>query len=631
MKYVIYPPSVSVPDSTQYERMTFNNACAALHSATFLYIDLETTGFDFLNDDILTVQMATDHLNQYVFILGDDLDIPDLIPTLESASMLVGHNIKFDLKFLRREPYSYSAKKVFDTMIVEQILVNGTNQRASLLAVVQRYCQVDLDKSVRASFGNTNGNVMLTERQILYALDDVVYLPSILTTQIESLQEHNLMKIAELECHAVLAFTEIEYNGLSIDVDRWKKQVESLKVEAIQLEIDMNTMVDTDPVFDSARHTTYQTDMFLSDSDVSGTRINWESPMEVLKVFQCIDKKLESFGDSEIIKMMSKTKLAPMMKEYREKSKKVSSFGDKFLSNMWSDGKIHPRFIQIKRTGRVSCKEPNMQQIPADNSYRNCFITTPGNVFVSADYSSQELCIIAHGSKDPVFNHALQQKHDLHSVCAELVFGQEWKDAALDDCAYYAGKKKCSCPEHKKLRTTVKSINFGLAYGMGPKKLSETMSIPMKDASSLIDKYFQAFPTIKEFLDSQSRYGVRNGCIKTFDPWGRIRWFDDWSPGYMDMAIKGRIERISKNTPIQGTAADMTKHALVLCHSYIRDNNFPATLVMTVHDQIDTVCAEENADEWAAILKKLMEEAAQHIMGNDLLKAEVEITEKWSK
>ena len=102
MKYVIYPPSVSVPESTQYERMTFNNACAALHNATFLYIDLETTGFDFLNDDILTVQMAIDHVHQYVFILGDDLDIPDLIPTLESASMLVGHNIKFDLKFLRR-------------------------------------------------------------------------------------------------------------------------------------------------------------------------------------------------------------------------------------------------------------------------------------------------------------------------------------------------------------------------------------------------------------------------------------------------------------------------------------------------------------------------------------------------
>ena len=93
--------------------------------------------------------------------------------------------------------------------------------------------RLDLDKSVRASFGNTNENVMLTERQILYALDDVVYLPSILTTQIESLQEHNLMKIAELECHAVLAFTEIEYNGLSIDVERWKKQVENLKTEAL--------------------------------------------------------------------------------------------------------------------------------------------------------------------------------------------------------------------------------------------------------------------------------------------------------------------------------------------------------------------------------------------------------------
>ena len=99
----------------------------------------------------------------------------------------------------------------------------------------------------------------------------------------------------------------------------------------------------------------------------------------------------------------------------------------------------------------------------------------------------------------------------------------------------------------------------------------------------------------------------------------------------MDMATKSRIERVSKNTPIQGTAADMTKHAMVLCFKHIKENNLPVKLVMTVHDQIDTTCPREYADEWAVKLKELMEEAAQHIMGNDLLKAEVSITEKWSK
>ena len=626
MKYIVAPASISPPPSVHYHQIALIDALFQLQATGFMYIDLETTGFDFLNDDILTVQLAVNADDQFVFIIGEGLSVEDLLPTISMAGMLVGHNIKFDLKFLKR--HGFTARKVFDTMIVEQILTNGTNQRASLKHVAQRYCQANLDKAVQSTFSRTS---QLSERQLLYALDDVVYLPTIVKAQIESLQEHDLMPIAQLECSTVLAFTDIEFNGLAVDIDRWKKQVDELSLQTIELEKSMNTMVDTDPTFESVRSSTFQTDLFLADTDVAGTRIRWDSPAQVLRVFQCVDSKLLSFGDQEIGKLLHRTPLAPLMKEYREKSKKVSSFGDSFLKNVFSDGKVHPRFIQIKRTGRVSCKEPNMQQIPADNKYRNCFIADEDCVFVSADYSSQELCIIAHGSKDPVFNEALTSGHDLHSVCAELVFGDDWKQAALDDCAYYAGKRKCDCPSHKSLRTAVKSINFGLAYGMGPKKLSEQMGITMREASTLIDKYFAAFPSIRKFLDDQSRYGVRNGHIKTFAPWGRIRWFDDWSPGYMDMATKGRIERVSKNTPIQGTAADMTKHALVLCHKYIHDNSLDVQLVMTVHDQIDTTCPHYYAETWATKLKELMEQAAYNIMGNDLLKAEVQITQKWSK
>jgi DNA polymerase-1 len=166
---------------------------------------------------------------------------------------------------------------------------------------------------------------------------------------------------------------------------------------------------------------------------------------------------------------------------------------------------------------------------------------------------------------------------------------------------------------------------------MGPKKLSETMEITMSEASALIEKYFEAFPNIKKFLNGMSKEGVKKGFIKTFAPWNRTRWFPEWQPFGMEMGIRSRIERVSKNTPIQGTAADMTKHALILCDAYIKKHKVPAKLVMTVHDQIDTTCKEEYAEEWAEKLKELMEEAATHIMGNDLLKAEVEITNKWSK
>jgi len=612
-----------------FEYMSWEAAIAALQGSTHLFVDIETTGFNFLSDTILSIQVAKDSTDQWVFLTKDDQGaIPSLFDMLNSADIMVGHNIKFDLKFLRTHGYHITIP-IYDTMLCEQILVNGTNLRAGLDSVVQRYCQVKLDKTIRKQF--TLGHE-LTPQQITYAADDVKYLKPIMMTQIAELKKTNLMKIAKLECAAALAFLEIEHNGLGVDIKRWKEMIEVLRASSLITKKELNTIIDTDDKFTVMRSKGYQTDMFLPDEESMGTHLNWESSVQTLKVFQCLDSSMMGTTERDCFRIGKIHPIGKLLRKYREETKKVSSFGDSFLSHIYKeDDKIHPRFVQIKRTGRVSCKEPNMQQIPGHNDWRNCFITEPGHVFVSADYSSQELCIIAHGSKDPVFNHALTHGHDLHSVCAALVFGDRWKDAGMDECAFRDDFEKCKCPEHKTLRTAVKSINFGLAYGMGPKKLSETMEITMSEASSLIEKYFEAFPNIKKFLNGMSKDGVKKGFIKTFSPWSRTRWFPEWQPFGMEMGIRSRIERVSKNTPIQGTAADMTKHALVLCNEYIKKHNVPAKLVMTVHDQIDTTCKEEYAEEWAEKLKELMEEAATHIMGNDLLKAEVEITNKWSK
>ena len=619
------PKQLTIVDG--YTQISWEEAMRSFSQEfVFLYLDIETTGFNFLSDKILSVQLATDTNDQYVFVFEEE-KWPQLLSIIHRAKMLVGHNIRFDLKFLMRYGYELGTP-IYDTMLCEQVLTNGTNLRAGLDAVVQRYCQVRLEKSVRKQFML---GMKLTPQQIKYAADDVKYLKPVMTAQRTALSENNLNDVARLECEACLAFTEIEYNGLTVDRKPWLDMVAVHNQNAQNIISQMNTIIDTDPLFTSLRSPATQLDMFLSEEEVSGTRFNWSSPMQVLKVFQCIDHKIMGTAERDTLKIGAVHPIGKLLNQYREETKIVSSFGESFLNHIYEDGKVHPRFVQLVRTGRASCKEPNMQQIPARNEYRNCFIADHEHVFVSADYSSQELCIIAHGSKDPVFNHALRNGHDLHSVCAALVFGARWLDAAEDSCAFEQGFMKCDCPGHQKLRTTVKGINFGLAYGMGPKKLSEQMEISLNEASTLIEKYFKAFPKIKDFLDSMSRSGVRNGYIQTFKPWKRTRWFDDWLPRGMDMATKSRIERVSKNTPIQGTAADMTKHAMVLCFKHIKENNLPVKLVMTVHDQIDTTCPRDYAEEWAAKLKELMEEAAQHIMGNDLLKAEVSITEKWSK
>ena len=321
--------------------------------------------------------------------------------------------------------------------------------------------------------------------------------------------------------------------------------------------------------------------------------------------------------------------------KYKEAMKLCTSYGDAFFKNLSGDKRIHTSFHQILDTGRVSSSKPNMQQIPADNIYRNCFTAPDGWSFVSSDYSSQELNVIAFGSKDPVWMEALKNSEDLHSTCAELVYGEQWLTSGEDNCSYFKNKSKCDCPSHKKLRTNVKTINFGLAYGMGPNKLSDTLNISLDGAKELIEKYFQAFPAIKGFLDKLGNYGKKYGYIKTFPPYNRKRWCSSWYPKIWNNKSSvmelGSIERASKNTPIQGASADMTKLALVLMRDYIKMTSAPVKLVMTVHDQVDTICSNEYVSTWTVKMQELMELAANQIVTNGLLKAEVTVSNCWEK
>tara|TARA_R110000803_G_C11929813_1_gene315321 strand:- start:17 stop:1144 length:1128 start_codon:yes stop_codon:yes gene_type:complete len=375
--------------------------------------------------------------------------------------------------------------------------------------------------------------------------------------------------------------------------------------------------------------------MFTPVEELRDIDIKWTSPKQVLNVFKTFIPKLDNVNGKDMYKYRFRFPLIDKYVKYKEAMKLCTSYGDAFFKNLAGDNKIHTNFHQILDTGRVSSSKPNMQQIPADNIYRNCFIAPDGWSFVSADYSSQELNVIAFGSKDPVWLKALEEGQDLHSTCAELVYGEQWLTSGDDNCAYMSKKEKCNCPSHKKLRTNVKTINFGLAYGMGPNKLADTLNITIDDAKLLIDKYFEAFPAIQGFLEKLGNFGKKYGYIKTFPPYNRKRWFVNWYPKIWDnkssMMELGSIERASKNTPIQGASADMTKKALVLMRNHIAGSSAPVKLVMTVHDQIDTICKNEYLDEWTVVMKKIMEDAALEIVTNGLLKAEVTVSDCWEK
>ena len=170
---------------------------------------------------------------------------------------------------------------------------------------------------------------------------------------------------------------------------------------------------------------------------------------------------------------------------------------------------------------------------------------------------------------------------------------------------------------------------------MGPHKLANTLDISIPEAEALINKYFDAFPAIGGFLSKLGSFGKQYGYIKTFPPFNRRRWFSSWYPRInSDKGATfelGSIERASKNTPIQGASADMTKLALILIRDYIKKTDAPVQVVMTVHDQIDTICKIEYADKWVDKLTELMELAALKVVTNGLLKADTNISKSWEK
>jgi len=620
--------TIKSPEITQISE---NKAYDFIGDVRYLQVDCETTGLNHIDNSLLLIQIGTID-EQYVFDVRNG--VPDVVKhILEDKRIKLLHNVCFDYKFLKHADIVLN--NVWDTLVIEKLLHNGQSTPGGfykLNQLIERYVGINVDKTAQTSFINQDRD--FTIKQIKYAADDVKYLESIREKQIEHLKQSNLMQCAKLENAACLAFGDIEYEGMLVDKNAWLNLANKASAKAIEAKNEMNNLLLNDLLFKDFVPKTYQTDMFTTDENalLSSIEINWTSPKQVLPILQSIIPNIESCDTKQLALAHSNDhKLIKYYIAYRENSKLASAFGQEWLDKyVGSDGKVHTRFQQILRTGRVSSSSPNMQQIPANNEYRNCFICPEGWSYISSDFSSQELCIIAFGSQDPVWLESLERGEDLHSVCADLVYGDVWRTAARSDCEYFKTKEKCSCPEHKKLRTAVKSINFGLAYGMGPNKLANQLQISIDEATELINKYFKVFPSIKNYLDTNAKDGKKKGHIRTMSPYQRIRYFPEWKGSATDKVDMGKIDRMSRNTPIQGTAGDMTKEAMVRCRQEFK-NKSDIRLVMVVHDQLDFIVKDHTIDYYKKRITHHMEAAGKSIITNGLLKADTTTAKAWEK
>jgi DNA polymerase I-like protein with 3'-5' exonuclease and polymerase domains len=372
----------------------------------------------------------------------------------------------------------------------------------------------------------------------------------------------------------------------------------------------------------------------VEDAFIGGDQLNFPI-IDLLRLFRSVDKQLSTYGYAWITTKAEGGHRNPVT------------------------GRIHSNIDLFGTdTGRTSSSNPNIQNIPKEKRFRHCFTARPGYKVLTIDFNGCELRILAEMSQEPVWLDAFAKDWDVHSVGAEILFGQEWAEGAEEGCKYVALHKKCKCAVHEKLRGRVKAINFGLAYGMGPSKLAKELGITFTEAEDLLARYKAAFPTVMSFLEelgtkakttleARTIIGTRRRWAKPSWETAKQRAIDDEKAkakeegreprAITDRDIRwkytgmfGSIEREGKNAPIQGTNANLSKLAMSLVWERL-EPDFGAFWLNMVHDELVIECPADKADECFAFVGACMTEAGAMWIKSLPMTWEGHIEDYWTK
>ena len=557
-----------------------------------LFIDSETTGLDPLAHDLCLLQIKA---GGKVFLIdigkigtGHELGFhySGLEMLLEDKDILkVFHNAVFDLKFLQYHLFQkIRFRNIFDTFLAEKVLTAGTKAGCSLKAVAKKYLNVEMDKSEQTGFKKGQD---LSVDQIRYAVNDVEVLEGVFEKQKLELLQAGLIPTARLEFSIIPAVVEIELHGIEIDTQKLEVLKDALTKERDELQKELTRLCSG--IADEG-----------SQGDLFGRKkeINFNSPVQVKKILSKMGHKVDSTGMETLEKLDSD--FARAMVKYRKTSKLLSSFVEPLPKHInQKTGRIHPEFPQMGTdTGRFTCQNPNLQQIPHDQEWRDLFIASPGYKILTADYSQIELRIMAEFSQDKAFLDAYRKGIDLHTRTASDVF-----QVPIDQVS-------------KDQRNVAKTINFGLCYGMTQKGLSSRLNISEDKAQEFIKAYYKAYPIVKKTLDRLGMKAVKEGHAITV--LGRKRYFQKPDSFSQEKAI----ERKGRNTPIQSTCGDILKKAVF----YIQDEiwNLPAWIVNLVHDEVVLEFREDGEEIMKALVEECMVKAGRDFL--KLVPVEVDIT-----
>ena len=571
----------------------------------FFSLDTETTGIDPITAELVGMSFSFAE-NQAFYVpvpanREEALTIVNIFkPAFENPdSLKIGQNIKYDLIMLAN--YGVTLKgKMFDTMIAHYVLQPELRHGMDYLAEIYlKYETIKIEELIGAK-GKKQGNMrdLAPEAVYKYACEDAdvtLKLKQVLENELETNGVKKLFEEIEMPLMPVLAY--MERNGVRIDTDALKETSRHFTARMNQIEEEVHQL--------------------------AGMEFNIASPKQVgevlfdrLKIVEKAKKtKTGQYVTSEEVleSLRGKHEIVGKILEHRGLKKLLGTYIDALpqLINP-ATGRIHTSFNQtVTATGRLSSSNPNLQNIPIRNEdgkeIRKAFIPDEGSEFFSADYSQIELRIMAHLSNDPHMIEAFQKDQDIHAATAAKIYKVKLEEVTREQ------------------RSKAKTANFGIIYGISVFGLAERLNVDRKEAKALIDGYFENYPNVKAYMDQSIQEAREKGYIETI--FKRKRYLPDINS--KNAVVRGYAERNAINAPIQGSAADIIKVAMIRIYQRFQEEGIRSKMILQVHDELNFSVLPEEKEKVQQIVISEMEAAykmkaplrADHGWGHNWLEA----------
>ena len=580
---------------------------AKLAQAEEFALDLETTSEDPLSAEIVGIAVAVEPLHGYYIPVGHryrgapnqlplDYVLAHLAPLLRAERpRKIGQNLKYDLQVLLN--YGIEVRGVaFDAMLAHWLLKpDAPSHSLEAIAKDELGVQVQTYRELLALGGEREIREVPVERAARYSGEDAEMVMRLRSPLTRKLKEAELLRLFEdLEIPLIEVLLWMERRGVLLDVDELRAQGKELEILLEKTRAELFALAGGP---------------FNPNSTPQVREILYER----LKLPVLERTKTGPSTDAQVLRDLAQYHEFPAkLIAYRELEKLRNTYVEKLPQYVHpKTGRVHTSFNQTgTATGRLSSSEPNLQNIPAKTEVgvdiRRAFVAPPGKVLLGADYSQIELRVLAHMSGDEALIESFQRGEDLHRRTAAVLFGVPLE--AVD----------------ARMRTIAKRVNFGIIYGITPYGLSRDVGIPQEEAKALIERFFQAYPRVAEFVEKLVEEASATGFARTL--LGRKRPL----PGLRNPERRGigQDRRNAINTPIQGTAADLMKLAMLRIHRAWKEGKLPAEMILQIHDELVFEVEEGEAERAGNMIRELMEGVWELRVP---LKVEVKVGRNWSE